>query len=139
VIRRSPVETVIGSVVTALRASTALTALATGGIYNNVPQGTDYPYVEVTSPTDRREDTYGRFGAALLVDVKAISQSQGDQEAARIQDQCVRALNFQPLATTTHTTLGITWESSDRFAEIVNGIRTRYHVGTFRVWTEQTS
>jgi hypothetical protein len=140
--RRSSVEAVLTAIVTVLRASagvTALTATGAGSIVNNVPQDTPYPYVEVTSPTDRREDTCGRFGSSVLVDVKVISQARGDQEAARLLAACVQALDFQKPALTAHTTLGLTWESSDRFRDVVNAIVTRYHVATFRAWTEQSS
>ena len=138
-VRRSPVEAVLTGIVTALRASTGVSALATGGIYNNVPQDTGYPYLVVTSPTDRRMDTMGRFGASVIVDLKAVSQYQGDREAAQILDHCQRALNFQPPSTTGHQILGVTWDSSDRYQEVVNGIPTRTHVATFRAWTEQSS
>lgn len=130
---------VIGAVVARLQASTAVTGLATGGIYNNVPQGTPYPYVEVTSPTDRRQDTFGRFGSETLIDVKTVSQAHGDQEALAITEQCIGALDFQLPATTGHSALGVAFESGDRFREVVNGVVTRHHVATFRVWTEQST
>lgn len=137
--RRSPVEAVLTAIVTTLQNSTGVTGLVSTRVYNHVPQATVFPYVEVTSPTDRRADTMGRFGSSVLVDVKAISQGLGDQEATRITDQCVRALNFATLNTTGHTALGITWDSNERFREVVNGVVTRHHVATFRVWTEQSS
>lgn len=139
--RRSPLEFVLTAMVTALRASSGLTALigSSTAVYNNVEQGAVYPYVVVSSPTDRRMDTFGRFGAETLVDVKAVSQYPGDREASRIIDQAKRTLDLQPLATTEHTTLGVAWDTGERFSEIVNGIVTRHAVGTFRVWTEQSS
>lgn len=137
--RTSPVEDILTAVVTTLKAASAVTTLATGGIFNNVPQQTAYPYIVVTSPTDRREDTMGRFGDAALVDVKAVSQAKGDQEASRILDACITALDFQQPAMSNHVALGLAWESTDRFEEIVNAIRTRTHVATFRVWTEQNT
>lgn len=139
--RRSPLEFVLTAIVTTLRASAGLTTLigSSTAIYNNVEQGAAYPCVVVSSPTDRRLDTFGRFGAETLIDVKAISQYPGDREAARIIDQAKQALDFQALATTQHTTLGIAWDSGERFAEVVNGIVTRHHVASFRVWTEQST
>ena len=136
--RRSPVEAVIGAVVTALKASTGVMALATG-VYNHVPQETAYPYLVVSSPSDARMDTFGRYGATVLVNVRAVSQAMGDREGARLMDQCIRTLDFQPLATTQHTTVGVNWDAGDRYPEVVNGIQTRHHVGSFRVWTEQSS
>jgi hypothetical protein len=137
--RRSPVEAVLTAIVSTLRASAGVSAIATGGVYNNVPQGTAFPYLEVSCPSDRPVDTCGRFGAELLVDVKAVSQAFGDQEPSRMLDQAIRALNFQRPTLSEHETLGVTWESGDRFREVVNGIITRHHVATFRVWTQQSS
>jgi hypothetical protein len=82
--RRSPVEAVLTAIVSTLRASAGVSAIATGGVYNNVPQGTAFPYLEVSCPSDRPVDTCGRFGAELLVDVKAVSQAFGDQEPSRM-------------------------------------------------------
>lgn len=138
-IRRSPVETVIGSVVTVLKATTAVTGLATGGVYNNVPQGTAYPYIEVTSPIDQRLDTFGRLGNEAKVTVKAVTQAAGDQQGSRIMNACISALNFATLNTSQHTSIGIAWDNGERYKETINGVTTRYHVGEFRVWTEQTS
>jgi hypothetical protein len=140
------VESVLTATIAALRARAALTALvhSTTGIYNNVEQGAAYDYLEVTSPTDRRVDTYSNFGSEVLVNVKVVSQSRGDQVPARILNQCVLALSTEggsnPLTLAApFRSLGATFESSDRYAEVINGITTRYHVGLFRVWTEQTS
>lgn len=138
--RRSPVEAVIGAVVGKLKASTGVTGLVSStGVYNHVEQGASFPYVVVTSPTHRRNDTMGRFGADTMVNVLAVSQARGDKEGAQILDHCTRALDLQSLSTTQHATLGIAWESSDRYSETINGVQTRYHVGMFRVWTEQSS
>lgn len=137
--RTSPIEDVITALVTTLRATSAVTDLATGGIHNHVPQGTSYPYIEVSCPTDRREDTFGRYGAIALIDLKVSSQAHGDREALRITNACITALNNTTPALTSHTTLGISWDTTDRFRETINGIVTRTHVATFRVWAEQTA
>lgn len=143
--RRSPVEHVIRAVVTTLQASSGLTALigSSSGVYNHVDQGAAMPYVVVSSPADRRLDT-SVFGAETLINVQAVSQAFGDRDAARILDQCIRALQptsapFTVLQTTQHTTLGCAWDNSERYSETINGVQTRYHVGIFRVWTEQSS
>lgn len=135
--RTSPVEAVLAGVVTTLKASTDVTDAATGGVYNNVPQNTAFPYLEVTSPTDRREDAVGQLGASVLVDVKAVSQFRGDAEAAGIIDAAIQALNGTRPTVTGHTIFGIAWEQSERFREVINGVVTRHHVATFRVWTGQ--
>lgn len=134
--RQSPVEAVLTAIVTTLKNTSAVTALATGGIYNHVPQNTSYPYIEVCSPTGRRMDTMTKFGTLTLVDVKAVSQYHGDLEAARIISE-VNALHLQKPSATGHTILGIAHDGEERMSEVVNGIVTRTHVSTFRVWSEQ--
>jgi hypothetical protein len=137
--RRSSVEAVLTAIVSALKSSTGVTGVATGGIYNNVPQNTPYPYVVVTSPTGRPSDTLGSLGSSVLVDLRAVSQYAGDKEAAQIIDQCQRAINFQKPAVSGHRICALNLESEERYQELVNAIPTRHHVATFRVWTEQSS
>ena len=137
--RRSSIDAVLAGIVTTLKNSTGVTGTVSTRVYTNVPQDTPYPYLVVTSPTDRREDTMGRFGSSVLVDVKAVSQYAGDKEAAQLTDQCIRALDFVNPSLSGHSAIGVTWEGSDRFQEVVNGIPTRHHVASFRVWTEQSS
>jgi hypothetical protein len=137
--RRSADQVVIGGVVNALLGSTGVTGLVSTRVYNNVPQNTAYPCIKVTLPTIRRTDTYGRLGATALIDVDVISQAFGDLEGAQILDQCVQTLNFTEPSLSGHHSLGLAWDETTRFAEVVNGIVTRHHVASFRYWTEQSS
>lgn len=139
--RRSPIAAVLTGVVTSLRAASGVTALvgSTTAIYNNVEPTAAFPYLVVTSPTDRPVDTMGRFGVESLVDVKAVSQYPGDKEAADIIDATMSALHFQKPTISGHTVLGTAFENGERFQEVINGIVTRHHVATFRVWTQQSS
>src|SRR5678815_3487664 len=137
--RRSPDQEVIGAVVTALAASTGVTGLVSTRVYNNVPQNTSYPLVKVTLPMTHRQDTFGRYGATATVDVDAISQAFGDLEGTQILDQVVRTLDFTRPNLTGHTSLGLAFDETNRFSEMVNGIQTRHHVASFRYWTEQSS
>ncbi len=137
--RRSPDEVVIGAVVSALLSSTGVTGLVSTRVYNNVDQNTAYPLVKVTLPTTRRLDTYGRFGAEATIDVDVISQAYGDLEGTRILDQCVRALDFTRPSLSGHTSLGLRFDDTTRYAEMVNGVLTRHHVGSFTYWTEQST
>lgn len=139
--RRSPITAVLTGVVSTLRASASVVAAvgSTTSIYNNVDQGAEYPYLTVRSPTDRPVDTMGRFGVESLVDVKAVSQYKGDKEAADLVDLCISALHFQRPTVAGHTVIGMAFENGERFEEVVNGILTRHHVATVRVWTEQSS
>ena len=137
--RRSPDQEVLGGVVTALLASTGVTGLVSTRVYNNVPQNTAYPLVKITLPMTHRQDTFGRFGATATVDIDVVSQAFGDLEGTQILDQVVRTLDFTRPTLTGHTSLGLAFDETNRFSEMVNGIQTRHHVASFRYWTEQSS
>lgn len=137
--RRSPDQVVVGAVVNALLASTGVTDLVSTRVYNNVPQNTAYPFIRVTLPVTRREDTWGRFGALATVDVDVVSQGFGDLEGSQVLDQIVRTIDFTRPTLSGHTSLGLAWDETNRFAESINGITTRHHVASFRYWTEQSS
>lgn len=139
--RRSPITAVLTGVVSTLRADlTVIAAIgSTTSVYNNVEPKAAFPYLVVTSPTDRPVDTMGRFGVSTLVDVKAVSQAPSDKEAADLIDLTIQALHFQRPTIAGHTVLGTALENGERFQEVVNGIVTRHHVATMRIWTEQSS
>lgn len=127
------------AIIGTLRAAAGLTALVGARIYNNVPMGTVFPYVEVTAPTANRLDALGRLGQQTLVDVKAVSQWRGDEEGIRIRAQVKLALDGQTPAASGHTILGIAWELNERLEEMIGGDRTRTLLSTYRVWSEQSS
>jgi hypothetical protein len=138
--RRSPDEAVVTAIVTTLLSSTGVTGTDVGTrIYNDVPQTTLFPYVHVTLPSGNRTDTLGRLGRTSLVDVKVLSQYQGDREGMRIQDQCIQTLDQTRPTVTGHVSLGLAFDEQTRYSEVINGITTRHHVATFRYWTEQSS
>lgn len=139
--RRSPITAVLTGVVSTLRANSAVIAAvgSTTSVYNNVEPDAAFPYLVVSSPTDRPVDTMGRFGVESLVDVKAVSQAFGDKQAADLTDLVIQALHFQKPTISGHTVLGTAFENGERFQEVVNGIVTRHHVATLRIWTEQSS
>ena len=139
--RRSPITAVLTGVVSALRAHAGVVAAvgSTTSIYNNVEPDARFPYLVVMSPTDRPVDTMGRFGVETLVDVKAVSQARGDKEAADLVNEAIQALHFQRPTVAGHTVIGMAFENGERFQEVINGVVTRHHVATVRVWTEQSS
>ena len=66
-----------------------MTALATGGIYDDVPQDTAYPFVWYTV---READVAGTFGQVFQrcrIVVHCFSQYQGSQQAQVIARQSV--------------------------------------------------
>jgi len=138
VVHKDATEAAVTAIVATLRATPAVVALV-NGVYNNVPQGTSYPYVEVRSATGVRKDMFSRPGQETLVDVKALTQTFGDQEGVRIRSQVLQALDLQQPIVAEHVILGMGFETLDNLQEMIAGKLTRHHIATFRVWTEQSS
>lgn len=130
--RRQPDAQVLAAIVTQLRTTTTPS-------YVEVPQGTAAPYNKITSVTGRRTDTYGRFGKTMTVDVDAVTLGESQLPGAQQRDAVVQALDFQRLSMSTHTMLGLSYDTDTYFPEIVNAVKYHHHVATFTVWTEQSS
>lgn len=107
--------------------------------YTVVPQGTAAPYVQLSLPTARRADTYGRFGAWVTVDVDSITAGPSQQAGLRMREDTIEALNDQRLTLAGHTMIGSAWETNEGFPEVIQGQQYHHHVATFSVWTEQST
>jgi len=138
-LRRLPDEALFAAIITALRADATVVATATRGSFTEVPQGTSAPYNKVQAPTASRTDTCGRWGASTVIDVDSVSAGDTQAPGLRMRAAVMSALHAQTLAMTGHTMLGVQWETSEYFPEVVNGLKYHHHVATFRVWTEQSS
>lgn len=80
----------------------ALTALATAGVYTNVPQGSGFPVAWLTfgDPMEEPLDTFGRAGAVVHLEVHAFSDYAGDDECIDILSKAVELLHHSNLSVT---------------------------------------
>ena len=129
---------VLGDAVYALLNVAGFTALSTGGVYNDVPQGTALPYTMFGNFIETRWDSMGQPGKQITFDVHVVSQFEGDKEATEIASKAIELLHYQRPTVSGHTCVVIQYEQTVMFEELVNGILTRHHVAMFRALLDQT-
>lgn len=97
------------AIVSALRASSALTSQVSG-IFDEVPEGTAYPYVSIGPITETADDAHDRQGLDALVVIHVWSAYPGNAEAADIFAAVDAALDRQPLTVSGWTDVSIRHE-----------------------------
>jgi hypothetical protein len=118
---------------------TSLTALATGGIYDDLPQGVSFPCV--LYEVDERE-TRG-FGAGGLPEitlrVHVFSVYGGLKEAQDIAKEAIRLLKDQALTIAGYTQCGRVFydETTALPDEEINGVKCHELVAQFRIYAEE--
>lgn len=116
-----------------------LTALATGGIYDDVPQGVTFPFVfyEVDEHDMRGFGTGGLPEVSLRV--HAYSTYEGSKEAQGIVQKVIQLLRDQSVTVSGYTQCGrIFYDDTVMLPdEIVNGVKCRELVAMFRIYVEE--
>ena len=141
----SALEPVIRAIVAQLKSSTGVMALlaTTDSVFNDVRQGSLYPYVVVGSPTETRWDTWGCPGKNLTVQVRAVTngdEDRGDKKGAQILSACIARLHFNhTTGVTDHFLSGMAYDSGESYTEIVSGVTVRHTIGMFRVHVTQST
>jgi hypothetical protein len=134
----SAIDQVMTAIVGALKVP-AMEALAPGGIYTGVPQGTALPYVRVDSASETRLDTMGRAGRTVTIQVHAFSDYRGPKRAMQIISKAVELLHYATLSVGGHTTLAVQYQTGlDAGDEVIDGQAVYHYVGMFDVLVQQT-
>lgn len=129
-------EIVIQAAITAaLKADGTLTAMVTG-VFDNVPQGTDYPYVTIGEDNHNEWDTNTTLGSDCTITIHTWSQHRGRQETKEIQGAIYDALHHAELTYPGYSFILTDFVSSQSFVD-ADGM-TRHGVQTFRVLIERT-
>lgn len=85
---------------------------ATGiGVYDNVPQETNPPYVVMGEPIATEYDTDGYNGINILWPIHVYSEQRGRKETLEIQAQIYSALHRAELVVSGYNFIGSTQES----------------------------
>lgn len=87
------------AIIDALKADAPLMASITG-VYENVPQGTAYPYIAIGSMTEVKFNFFGQLGKEATLTLHVWSQHAGSKEALGITDMINAILDGAPLAVT---------------------------------------
>ena len=118
-----------------------LTTLATGGVYDDVPQGTAFPYVwyEVQEQDRRGLGTGGLPEVALRV--HTFSTYQGMSQAQSINAKVIELLKDQALTVSGYAMCGHVFydESVLLLDQDLNGVKVNELVALFRAFVEQTA
>jgi Protein of unknown function (DUF3168) len=73
------------TVIALLGGDTTLTSLAP--VYDAVPEGRYYPYIEISSIVETPNNTFGKNGRSLLLSISAFSDQAGFKESQAILER----------------------------------------------------
>jgi len=111
---------------------TAMTNLATGGVYQDVPQDTAFPYLAFEVRETDTNGTLGQIFYQVGVDVHVWSQYEGNQEADRIVSKAVELMTYQTPSMSNFTAILIVHDGSNAFPDLdINGVATKHLVSEF--------
>lgn len=135
-------DPVIVAIITRLRADATLRALIVGsttpewGIYDEVPQGKSYPYVQIDTAPETVDDTFSKQGGTLTLTAHVWSQYSGRKEASDILDRIKDLLHHYALSVSGYT---LEWCSVD-MTDVLRDPdgRTRHGIATIRVQARET-
>lgn len=119
------------AVVQKARAHTPLTDLVSG-IYDEVPEGVQFPYVSLGSITENVDDAHNQRGLEASVVLHVWSKYHGFKEAATILAALDAALDRQPLTVAGFTDVSIAHQQHQELRDPDPDIR---HINvSYRVW-----
>jgi hypothetical protein len=131
----SPAWSLQQSVFAALGADAALTALiGPGRVYDDVPQGTQLPYVTLGQAVAQDWSTGSGGGTEHTFTVHVWSAARGKKQADEILDAVRAALHDQPLVLTGHSLINLRHERSETRRDLDG--ETVHGTARFRAVTE---
>ncbi len=117
----------------------ALTALATGGIYDGIPQAPSYPLVFFEVQEEDQRPFGGGGLPQVTLRVHAFSTHEGMKEAQTIIAKAIQLLRDVSLSVTGYAQAGKVFY--DRTValpnEVVRGVEVRELVAEFRIYVEE--
>lgn len=117
-----------------LTGTAAVMALVTG-VFDDVPQGTDYPYIVIGEDTGIEWDTDDSRGTSATLTVHVWSRVAGKRETKQIMEAIYDALHRAPLPVSGMTTVTCHWEFGETFLD-ADG-ETRHGVTRYRLIIEE--
>ena len=137
----SALPAIWAAIYTALNVS-AITSTLGCGVYDHVPQAPTFPYLRMQSPTETRQDTFGKAGKDCTVQVHFFTSSETYEGAGRAQallSAVIGLLHYVPFAVTGFDHLACQYENGfDAGDDDVNGQVIKHYVATFRVQVMET-
>ncbi|MGW7598116.1 DUF3168 domain-containing protein [Streptomyces antimycoticus] len=119
------------AVYAALTADTALMALVSG-VYDEVPEGSAYPYVSIGSITELVDDAHNQRGLSTNVVLHVWSTQLGFREAAEVFAAVDAVLDRRPLTVEGYRDVSVAHQQHQELRDPDPEIR---HINvTYRVW-----
>jgi len=115
-----------------------LTALATGGIFDDVPQMPTFPFIWY----EVQERQAGVMGTRAIPEVElrvhVFSTYEGTSEAQSIMSKAIELLRYTTPAVTGYSTAVIFHDETIPLGlQELNGVKVRELVGMFRIYTQE--
>lgn len=131
----SPSLELQGAIVDRLKATAAVTALVGDRIYDDVPDGALFPYVQVGDGDELSEDADCITGFDISLDIDIWSRKKGFPEAKQISDAVRTALVEVEMSIATNALVYFQHRQT-RFLRDPDGL-TKHVVITFEAFVEQ--
>ena len=133
----SPLGAVAAAVYTALNVA-SMTNLATGGVFDFVPQGTAFPYVWLRLSSRSADYLGGHAGFEMRLAVHVFSAYHGGKEARSIMEEARQLLRHTLPSVTGFTSLLIVHEGTvERPDEEADDVRVAHSIATFIITVEE--
>jgi hypothetical protein len=103
------------------------------GVYDDVPEDAQYPYVTISTVASSPDNELGEYGRQTVVQLDVWSAYRGFAEATGILSHIERLLDRQPLPITGHSTVAVRHASVTALRdpdEDIRRITARYTVTT---------
>lgn len=116
-----------------LHGDATLLALATGGVYDEVPQSTPYPYIVIGEATEVPDDTLTERGKDTTVTIHVWSKAPGNKQTLQIIERLDELLDNQSLTVNGWNA----WRVQNEFVEVLrentDGTLYRHGVPRYRI------
>lgn len=130
----SPIDEIQTAVYGVLSGDATLGGMVTG-VFDEVPEGTAFPYVTLGEDLEQPANSHDRFGRETVLTLHVWTRSRGSIEAKRIASRVIALLDHQPLTIVGHHHVATRYEFSQTLRDPEPHVR---HVPIrFRIVTEQ--
>jgi hypothetical protein len=111
------------------------TLAAMAPVYDEVPEGTAYPYVAISGLDATPDNTLGELGSSVVITLNVWSRYRGYAEAQRIAARIDALLDHQPLSVTGYRDVSVLQQALRAVRDPAPEIRRV--VAEYQVWLTQ--
>ncbi|MDT0270255.1 DUF3168 domain-containing protein [Streptomyces sp. DSM 44915] len=132
----TPAPAIQRAIYARLTGDTALMVLASGGVYDFVPEPAPHPYIVIGEAIETPDNTHGGFGRQTVVTLHVWTRARGHAPGLAIATRVVGLLDHQPLAIEGHDHIATNYEFMQTLVDPAPG-DIRHVVLRLRVRTDQ--